>query len=134
MNSVHTVTSYVFKINFNIILSSAFMFTKWSLPFRFSNKNFAYISQAFMHAPCPSILLDSIVLIILDEEYKLWESPLNVFEHGAELLVSIFWTLSNILCFFQNHFISSDGSSSSTDERTPLGPFDPASLCLSIDS
>jgi hypothetical protein len=35
MNPVHTLTSYFFKINFNIILSFMLRSPKWSLPFKF---------------------------------------------------------------------------------------------------
>jgi len=40
MNPVHNFATYFFKIHFNIILSSFPMYSKWSLPFRFSNQNF----------------------------------------------------------------------------------------------
>jgi hypothetical protein len=36
---------------------------------------------------------------------------LNVFDDGAELLVSVFWTLSIVIMFFQSHYVSRDGSS-----------------------
>jgi hypothetical protein len=38
-------------------------------------------------------------------------SSLNVLDYGAELLVSVFWTLSIVIVFFQNHYVLRDGSS-----------------------
>jgi hypothetical protein len=35
----------------------------------------------------------------------------SVFDDGAELLVSISWTLSIDIVFFKNYYISRDGSS-----------------------
>jgi hypothetical protein len=37
MNQDYIRTSYIFKINFNIILPSTSRFPKWNLPFRFTD-------------------------------------------------------------------------------------------------
>jgi hypothetical protein len=36
---------------------------------------------------------------------------LNVLDDGAELLVSVFWTLSIVIVFFPNHYVSRNNSS-----------------------
>jgi len=49
---------------------------EWSIPFRFSDQDFIYVSHLSMHATCPAQLnlLDLITLIIFDEAYKLQSS------------------------------------------------------------
>jgi hypothetical protein len=44
LNSVYTLTSYIFKINFNIILASICTSSEWLLSFKFSDKNPVCIS------------------------------------------------------------------------------------------
>jgi hypothetical protein len=56
MNLVHTLPPYLPKIHSNIFFLSTSRSSEWSLPYRFSNQNFVYISY-FSHAPympCPS--------------------------------------------------------------------------------
>jgi len=53
---INVLVLYVFKIHFNIILPSTVMFPKWSVPFRFPDNIFLWISYR-SHAcymPCPS--------------------------------------------------------------------------------
>jgi len=68
MNPVHTFPTYFPKTHFNIIFPSTLTSYKWSLPFRFSNKNFVSIS----HLPC---VLHAL-LVIFGEAHKLWSSSL----------------------------------------------------------
>jgi hypothetical protein len=44
MNSVHMLHTHYSKIQFNTILPSTLIPSKWSLPFWFSNYNFLFIS------------------------------------------------------------------------------------------
>jgi len=77
MNPVHTFPPFLSKIHFNIILPSLFGFSESSLPFRFPDQNFVFISH-ISHAcymPHPSVL-DLLALITFCEEYKLCSSSL----------------------------------------------------------
>jgi hypothetical protein len=58
MNPVHTFPPYSSKIHSNIILPSTPRSSEWSLPFRFSSKN--YVSISHLAYPIP---LDLIALI-----------------------------------------------------------------------
>jgi hypothetical protein len=50
LNPIHTLTTSVFKLHFNIILQSTNMSPNWSLHFRFSNRNFSSLSIV-LHTP-----------------------------------------------------------------------------------
>lgn len=70
LNSVPSLSSYLFEIDFNIILESAFRSSSWFLSFIFC-KNFC----CFPFAPYASLILPPsfhlIDLTIFGEEYKL---------------------------------------------------------------
>jgi len=72
IHHIHTFPPYSSKIYSNIILPSTPSSSKWSLPFRFSNKNIVRISHLPMRASHPAhLILDLITLIIFGEAYKL---------------------------------------------------------------
>jgi len=78
MHPVHISPHYFPKMNSYIILPSTPTSSEWSLPFRFSNQNFVWISP-LSHAcyiSCPLIILNLIALIMFCEVYKLWSSSL----------------------------------------------------------
>jgi len=75
MHPIHTFPPYSPKIQSNIIFLSKLRSSKWSLLFRFSNQNSAYIFLIPLiratHS-APLILLDLFTLIVFGEAYKLW--------------------------------------------------------------
>jgi len=73
---------YFHKIYFNIILSCIPRSPNWSLPFRFSDENFAFlISPTHSAFPTHLFLPYLNTLIMFGEEYKLWRPPLCSFLH-----------------------------------------------------
>lgn len=54
-NLVNAIPYYFFKIPSNVILPCMPGYSKWSLPFRFTNQNFVCISHLFRscYMPCP---------------------------------------------------------------------------------
>jgi hypothetical protein len=81
MNPVHALVPYFFKIQLNIILISMLKYSKWTLPFRFSDQIVLTfkISSCLLHAlPTPSFL-NLITIIIFGEEWKLQNSSLYNF-------------------------------------------------------
>jgi hypothetical protein len=71
INPIHIILSYLSKIHFNIIHTPTSSYSQWSL--------LAFPSISYMHSSSPNscykpthlILIYSIILIILGEEYKL---------------------------------------------------------------
>jgi len=59
---------YLESENLNIILPSMPMYSKWFLPFRFTNQNTVCISHLSMHITCPAhLFIDLITLTIYGE-------------------------------------------------------------------
>jgi len=52
LNPIHIITTYIFKNHLNIILLFTPRYRKSSVSFRFSDKNFAYISHILSSALC----------------------------------------------------------------------------------
>lgn len=75
MTSVHALSPYPFKLNFSIILTSTVKPSKWSLPFRFSDKNFVHIFHISLSLPAFSFFL-LIVIIKVRESRKIWHFSL----------------------------------------------------------
>jgi hypothetical protein len=110
MHSVNNFQLYFLKIHANITFSSTPRSSEWSLPFRFSNQKFLYISQLPVRVTCsaPIILLDLITVIIFGEEYNLWSSSLcSLLQSPATstVLNILFcpsrsvWRCSNSICY-----------------------------------
>jgi hypothetical protein len=94
------------KINFNIIVPSMAISSKWPLSFRHSNKNFVPISQHLLHVTCSAhlILLDMAILTIFCKEYNLGSSSFCTFIYSWHIcsLDIEYWYSSEILCSNQN--------------------------------
>jgi hypothetical protein len=77
MHSSH----YVFKTHFSIICPLTIIFSKLSLTFGVPNKNLQAFLTSYSSATCsaPLTLIDLIILMTFDEEYKLLISALSSF-------------------------------------------------------
>jgi hypothetical protein len=73
-NPIHSISSYLSKIHFNIVHPPTSWSSQWSLSVCMpTNILYAFLVSS-IRATCPAhlILLDLIILIILGEEYNLW--------------------------------------------------------------
>jgi len=77
MHSSHNV----FKTYFSIIRPLTIIFSKLSLTFVVPNKNLQAFLTSYANATCsaPLTLIDLIILMTFDEEYKLFISALRSF-------------------------------------------------------
>ena len=84
LDPVHTPTSHFLEIHLNIILPSMPGSPIMSPTLRFSHQNSAYASPLPIRARCSThlILLDLIIRIILDKEYRSLSSSLCNFLHS----------------------------------------------------
>jgi hypothetical protein len=97
MNPVHTLTPYFLKTHLNIILPCLSRYPKWSLPFRFCNKNFETISRLPHVYYMPTHFTHpDFITPIFGEKYKLYNSSLKDFPHPP-LRVLGCCNLNNIL-------------------------------------
>jgi hypothetical protein len=78
INPIHTTPSDFSKIYFNLILRATFRSSGWSLSLWLSQQNHICIPLRSIRATClvHIILLNWLVLIISDEQYKLHSSSL----------------------------------------------------------
>jgi hypothetical protein len=76
INPTHTVSSYLYKIHFNIVHPPTPWSSQWSLTFWFSHQYPICIHLLPIRATCHAqlILLNLIIVIILGEEYEFWIS------------------------------------------------------------
>jgi hypothetical protein len=91
IDPIHTTPSYLSKIHFNIVHPS----TSWSpsglLPSGYPTNILYAFLLSLVRAACPAhlILLHLITLIMLGEEYKLWNSSLCSFLHPPVTFISL---------------------------------------------
>jgi hypothetical protein len=111
LKPLHTYTSYLYKIHFNIIILSTLRRSEWSLLLMFIEYIFHVFIISSMCATCPAYLILLVLITILTglfgEEYKLWRYSLCNFLHppvtsyllGLNILLStLFLCTLNVGC------------------------------------
>jgi len=97
----HTLISYFFGINFNIIRPSTHPSPKWYIRFRFSDYNFLWISYILMRATWPAyIIIFNFIILMRFGENTNYEAPHHIFSNpvtSSEVHIILFYIVLTFL-------------------------------------